>query len=77
LWKANIHKSYSVLGPAPSPIFRIRNIYRYQILVKQDKAKAASSSHLRKVIKEGLLKNPEVRKWPVKMAIDVDPIEIL
>ena len=77
LWRANIHKSYSVLGPAPCPIFKIRNIYRYQILVKQDKEKAASSSYLRKVIKEGLLKKPEVRKWPVKLMIDVDPIEIL
>jgi primosomal protein N' (replication factor Y) len=77
LWRANIHKAYSVLGPAPSPIVKIRNIYRYQILIKQDKEKDSSSAYLRKIVKEGLLKKPEVKKWPLKMTIDVDPIEIL
>lgn len=77
LWKANTQKNYTVLGPAPSPIIKIGTIYRYQIMIKQIKEKDASSAYLRRVIKKGLLQDPEVKKWPVKMIIDVDPIEIL
>jgi primosomal protein N' (replication factor Y) len=77
LWKANKKKSYSVLGPAPSPLAKIQNIYRYQILIKQDKEKDASSLYARHILKEGLFMKNEVKNWPVKVIIDVDPIEIL
>ncbi len=77
LWKANKNKSYSVLGPAPSPLAKIQNIYRYQILIKQDKEKNASSFYVRHVLKEGLFKKNEVKNWPVNVIIDVDPVEIL
>ena len=77
LWKANEQKFYSVLGPAPSPISRIQNVYRYQILLKQDRVYDAQISYIRKLLKKGILNNSDVKKWPVKIIIDVDPIEIL
>ncbi|UCF65099.1 MAG: hypothetical protein JSW33_04505, partial [bacterium] len=68
---------FSVLGPAPSPIARIQNVYRYQILIKQEKQKDASLSYVRHILKETFLKKKNIKKWPVKLVIDVDPIEIL
>jgi len=77
LWRANQKKLFSVLGPAPSPIAKIQNIYRYQILIKQEKQKDASLSFVRHILKETFLKKKNIKKWPVKLVIDVDPIEIL
>ena len=77
LWKANQKKLYTVLGPAPSPIAKIQNMYRYQILIKQEKQKDASLTHIRHILRETFLKKKNIKKWPVKIIIDVDPIEIL
>ncbi|MEJ2636819.1 MAG: primosomal protein N' [Calditrichia bacterium] len=77
LRKANEQQLFSILGPSPAPIARIQNIYRYYLLVKQDKEKDASMSMLRYLVKKGLYQNPEVKKWPVKLSIDVDPVEIM
>ncbi len=70
-------RNYVVMGPAPAPLVKINHRYRYQILVKQPRQEDPSMSFLRKLIREGIYKNPEVRKWPVAIQIDVDPIEIL
>jgi primosomal protein N' (replication factor Y) len=77
LWKANREKLYTVLGPAPSPIAKIQNMYRYQILIKQEKQKDASLTYIRHILRETFLKKKNIKKWPVKVIIDVDPIEIL
>jgi len=77
LWKANREKKFAILGPAPAPISRIQEIYRYHILIKQDKQKDAALSTVRRLVREGLYVNPEVKKWPVKLVFDVDPFEIL
>jgi primosomal protein N' (replication factor Y) len=77
LWKANQKKRYVVLGPAPCPLYRIQNTFRYQILIKQEKRIDSSLAYIRRVIKETFLKKSNIKKWPVKISIDVDPIEIL
>ena len=32
---------------------------------------------VRRILKESIYKNPDLKKWPVKVQIDVDPLEIL
>lgn len=77
LWQANREKKFSVLGPAPAPLVRINNRYRYHILVKQPRESDPSMSAVRRLLKEGIYKNPAVKKWPVEIQIDMDPLEIL
>ncbi len=77
LWQANKDKHFKILGPSPSPLVKINNIYRYQILLKQLRDLDPAMSRLRKVLKDGLYKNPEIKKWPVKLQIDVEPVEIM
>jgi len=77
LWQANSSRRFNILGPAPAPLFKIRNLYRYHVLIKQDKTQDAGAMFLRKLLKEGLYKNPKMKKWPVKVHIDMDPLEIL
>ncbi len=77
LWKANEQKRFSVLGPAPAALSRIKNIHRYQVLIKQDKKLDGSMAYLRHLIKQTFYVNLDVKKWPVKVIIDVDPVDIL
>jgi primosomal protein N' (replication factor Y) len=77
LRQAAREKKFTVLGPAPSPLARINNRYRYQILVKQSREVDPAMSYVRRLIKEGIYKNPEIKKWPVEIQIDMDPLEIL
>ncbi len=77
LWQANEDKRFGVLGPAPAPLVRINNRYRYHILIKQDRQIDPSMSYVRHLLKEGIYKNPKLKKWPVDLQIDMDPLEIL
>lgn len=73
----NKTKNFTVLGPAPSPLSRVNNRYRYQIMVKQERQKDRAMTHVRYLLRQGIMLNPEVKKWPVDIQIDMDPIEIL
>lgn len=77
LWRCNEQKRYQVLGPAPAPLAKINNQYRYHVLLKQPRENDPSMSYLRKVVKQGIYKNPDLKKWPVAVQIDVDPLDIL
>ena len=59
-----------ILGPAPAPITRLRNEYRYQILMK------GSNQHLLKsVLKQGLDLFNALRD--IRLTIDVDPQNLI
>ncbi|HYP13255.1 MAG TPA: primosomal protein N' [Bryobacteraceae bacterium] len=61
-----------VMGPAEAPVPRIKNEYRYQMLVKSTDRKALNATlrELRRYATEN--------KWsPVALVIDVDPISLL
>ncbi len=77
LWKANPEKRFRILGPAPAPLVKLKNRYRYHILIKQDREIDPSMSYVRQLIKEGIVKNPELKKLPVDVVVDMDPLEIL
>lgn len=57
-----------VLGPAPAPIDRIRDRYRWQLLLK-----GVESVNLHKVCEQIIDKQSSLAKGDVRIAIDVDP----
>ncbi|MFZ0391375.1 MAG: primosomal protein N', partial [Calditrichia bacterium] len=77
LWKANPDRRFSIMGPAPAAIPRKKGNYYFHILIKQNKETDPAMFRVRKILKESLLKNAQLRKWPVRIALDVDPVEIL
>ncbi len=70
-------QQFSVLGPAPAPLLKVQNQYRYHILVKAPREGGTATTFVRKLLKEGIYKHPEIKKWPVKVQIDVDPLEVM
>ena len=64
------HNNIEVLGPAPAPIEKIRNLWRWHLILKGRNAK-----ELRRTAKEIANKLELVRD--VKVDIDVDPINLL
>ncbi len=61
-----------VMGPAEAPVVRLKNEFRYQILLKSAKRAA-----LRQTLKD-LRRFTEKEKWSATaMVIDVDPISLM
>jgi len=68
--KLGISERIEVLGPTPCVIERLNNKYRFQILIKnkmEDKGHQFVSSFLSKII----------MPKDIKLAVDVDPLDIL
>ena len=60
------------LGPAEAPVPRLKNEYRYQLLIK-----AASRKALKESL-DSLRRFALDRKWPATaLVIDVDPLTLL
>ncbi len=70
--------SLQILGPSPSPIDKIQNNYRYQILIKGQKRYDAGARKIRDVVKRA---HAEYMKRfshiKVTVNIDVDPTSIM
>ncbi len=61
-----------VLGPAPAAVARVKNEYRYQMLVK-----ASSRKRLGEILHE-LRRYAAQERWnPASLLIDVDPMTLL
>ncbi len=61
-----------VMGPAEAPVLRLKNEFRYQILIK-----AAKRPVLRQILND-LRRFAEKEKWPATaLIIDVDPISLM
>ena len=61
-------KNVEVLGPAPSPIDRIRDRYRWQVLLKGQEA-----SILHKMCSKLIEQYSTLTKGDIRISIDVDP----
>lgn len=59
-----------ILGPVKAPLFRIKNWFRYQILLKADPSLSLSKICLR------LTQQECVRKPRTKVSIDIDPLHL-
>ncbi len=71
--RATKHKKLIVLGPSPAAITKLRNRYRYQILLK-----SSYSLYMRTFVKEQI---DEFRRTShlrdVQLIVDVDPVNLL
>jgi primosomal protein N' (replication factor Y) len=62
-----------ILGPAPAPLARIKQYYRWHLLLK-----AVDPAHIRGVIEQAMSKPPpQVSRGDVRVAVDMDPIAVL
>jgi primosomal protein N' (replication factor Y) len=61
--------SFTVLGPAPAPLVRLRGEHRVQFFLK-----GARRADMRNALKATLAETPEVRR---KITVDVDPVNVL
>lgn len=70
-------KEYKILGPAPCPLAKIRNLYRWQIIVKVSKDKDPTGKKTNGILKE-LLK-PYIQKYQkdLRVQVDVDPVDLM
>lgn len=66
----------TVLGPAPAPMAKLRNLYRYQILVKGDSAATPVAAFCRS-LHDGLQKTEGLVPNKVRWSIDVDALHLL
>jgi len=62
-----------VLGPAPAPIERLRNRYRWQVMVK-----SGARAELRRVLEAARVElAPTLERTDVRLSIDIDPVNML
>ncbi|MDZ4082396.1 MAG: primosomal protein N' [Bdellovibrionales bacterium] len=70
----------SVLGPAPAPMAKLRNLYRFQILIKGSDAKAPVSALCRTLsehIEARARSKSPILPPKVRFAVDVDALHLL
>jgi primosomal protein N' (replication factor Y) len=60
---------FSILGPAPAPLGRLRGEHRVQFFLK-----GTRRAEMRSALKAALAEMPEVRR---RITIDVDPLSVL
>lgn len=68
--KQQLRLRVDILGPAPAPLTRIRGRYRWQLLLK-----SVQRSGLHRLL--GQFRNIHKPSAVVRMAIDIDPLELL
>jgi primosomal protein N' (replication factor Y) len=75
--KINSNDYYTVLGPAPAPVARLKNKYRWQILLKVNIQKDRSGVKVRKLLKTVLDQPVFSKKGSQNISVDVDPIDMM
>jgi primosomal protein N' (replication factor Y) len=65
----NLFRDLIIAGPAPAPLLRAENFYRYQIMLRT-RAMSALSRELAQIIQS--LKLPE----DVSLVVDIDPVSL-
>src|SRR5690625_441248 len=61
-----------ILGPSPSPIARIKNRYRYQLIIKY-----RSEPHLAQIVKEVLDDFENERRRDLQIIVDFNPYQLM
>ena len=71
-------QSIDVLGPVPSPLAKLQQQYRYQIIFRSRRDTDASGRRVRQLVRDGLRNyHAQGRVEGVVTAVDVDPIDLL
>ena len=71
--KSQAHKGIEILGPAPAPLPKIRNQFRWQLLMKT-KSIIATAGMIRNLLEE---ERTSKQKPAVRITVDVDPVDML
>lgn len=71
--KTKGQKGLEILGPAPAPLPKIKNQYRWQLLIKT-KSILGTSGLIRKLLEE---EKTSKQNTAVRITIDVDPVDML
>ena len=65
-------KAITVVGPAPAPMHKVRNRFRWQLLIK-----AKTAKHLSHFLAAGQPSLYEFQNKGLRIAVDVDPVSML
>ena len=68
---------FDVLGPAPAPLTKVLNQYRWQIVVKSPRKTDPAGTGIRRFIQKAVEKyQQQMKDCPVRISIDVDPMAL-
>lgn len=72
--KENVPEQFIVLGPTPAALARVKNLYRYHLIVKASKQTDPTGKLLRESIRRSF---PQKLPRNVKVTLDIDPYGVL
>ena len=73
-----LNGDYTILGPAPAPLTRLQNQYRFQIILKSNRKTDPTASKMRAALKQAVeIYKTATRYSRVRLSIDIDPLVIL
>ena len=68
---------FSLLGPAPAAIAKIKNQYRWHIIVKSPKREDSSGARARDAVRRAMADSLPRTPRSVQIVVDVDPVGIM
>jgi primosomal protein N' (replication factor Y) len=71
-------RAFEVLGPGPSPISRLRDRFRFQLLLKgSDEKRVLDAGRALAAIAHGRLRSPPIIESGVRIQVDANPVNML
>ena len=71
--RKKLNKYYKIVGPAPAPIAKINNFYRWHLFIKIDKTKVKSGKELKNILYPFIKNNNN----ELKVQFDADPVDLM
>ena len=68
---------YVITGPAPCPISKIKNMYRWQTIIKLNSQKDPSGKRSKEIILKCLAPHLRLEQKQLRIALDVDPVDMM
>jgi primosomal protein N' (replication factor Y) len=68
---------FNIIGPAPAPVMRLKNKYRWQVLLKININKDRSGKKVRSLIKSAIDPVISSKRGAQIISLDVDPIDMM
>lgn len=69
--------SFAILGPSPAVIAKIKNNYRWHVIIKAMKSSDPAGSKLRQAVRTTLAGMEKSTPRSVRLVVDVDPVGLL
>jgi primosomal protein N' (replication factor Y) len=73
----NANRTFTVLGPAPAVISKIRNLHRWHVIIKNLKTADPSGSHLRQELRRAIGEFSQRKHRSARLLVDVDPVGLM